>query len=48
MIIHDYVTALRQAGYREAIVRRMPHGYALRQNPMLPGDTYCYVAARAA
>ena len=45
MFLHDYVSALRRAGFRPVQVERMPHGYSLTRNNMLPGDTYVFVLA---
>lgn len=42
MFIHDYAAAMRRAGFTPS-VERMPHGYAMKRNPMLPGDTYAFV-----
>lgn len=46
MFIHDYAAALRRAGFTPITIERMPHGYSLAKNNMLPGDTYTFVLAR--
>jgi hypothetical protein len=48
MFLHDYAAALRRAGFRPVQIERMPHGYSLTRNNMLPGDTYVFVLAELA